>query len=111
MRDAGIALTAVGAMSMTVSIVFLVKTFNPCDGSCHDVEALGGMAWGIGAGVAGLVGLAGLGVGIPLWAIGQRDELVSPDDPRAVEALSKGATSWLPEVRLGVGAVQASWRW
>jgi len=85
MRNAGIALTVIGVLSAGVATVALVTAANPCDGACHDVEGLGAIPWMIGGLAAASVGAITLSIGIPLWVGGEKDELVSPNDPRAIE--------------------------
>jgi hypothetical protein len=71
MRNTGIVLSAIG-MALTVAAIGAWAAAQPCPNapsydSCHDNAAIGGAMGGTLLGV----GLAHLGVGVPLWAVGQ----------------------------------------
>ncbi len=54
-------------------------------------------------------GLLLTAAGIPLWAVGASDELVSPDDPRAIEKRQEESQSLMPEVQIGLGSGSLKW--
>lgn len=90
MKWAGVVLTTAGSGSLIGSAIALARL----EPDTLTVAAVPGLL--------GFFGVAMLGVGIPLWAVGASDRpSYEPDDD--------ADWSYAPEVRLGAGRVDLTW--
>ncbi len=109
MRVAGIVLTVMGSLAGVASVVSFAagqEAQSSCQGECDFV----GVGESILSGLFATTAAVHLGVGIPLWAVGASDELVSPDDPRTVARRQGGSPILAPKLEIGPGSVQLDWR-
>ncbi|RLB61286.1 MAG: hypothetical protein DRI90_11730 [Deltaproteobacteria bacterium] len=109
MKTTGIVVTIMGGVMGIASAAFIASANQAtadCEGECDFV--------GIGDQILGwsLLVTSGLhlAVGIPLWAVGASDDLVRPDDPRAVKPRDEAGTTRAPTITVGLGSVELDWR-
>jgi hypothetical protein len=109
MKVAGIVVTVLGSLTAVASVATFAagqEAQDSCEGECDFV----GLGETVLSGIFAVTAAAQLGVGIPLWAVGASDELVSPDDPRAMGKRQGGNSARPPEIKIGPSSVQLDWR-